>query len=89
MALTAWQWRTLVQATDTRQAFAGIEQAAGHDPDTKSGRYEARDLIAAVLRRWLSTRTLSEVRDTFAGTSVSWGPYQTFRQLVLLRTSCG
>jgi 2-methylfumaryl-CoA isomerase len=27
-------------------------------------------------------RTLDEIRAAFEGTGVSWGPYQTFRQLV-------
>ncbi|HWD85198.1 MAG TPA: CoA transferase [Solirubrobacteraceae bacterium] len=82
VALTARQWRALVDTTQLEHAFAGIERATGHDLSTESGRYEARDLIAAVLRPWFDRRTLTEVRETFAGTGVSWGPYQTFRQLV-------
>lgn len=82
VALTARQWRALVETTQTGPAFVGIEQATDHDLDTESGRYEARDLIAAILRPWFEQRTLDEVRDTFAGTGVSWGPYQTFRQLI-------
>jgi 2-methylfumaryl-CoA isomerase len=82
VALTARQWRALVAATGTGPAFAGIEQATGHDLDTETGRFQARDLIAAILRPWFAARTLAEVREMFAGTGVSWGPYQTFRQLV-------
>ncbi len=82
VALTARQWRALKEATGTGEAFAGIEQATGQDLDTETGRYEARDLIAAVLRPWFAARTLTEIRELFDGTGVSWGPYQTFRQLV-------
>jgi 2-methylfumaryl-CoA isomerase len=82
VALTARQWRALVEATGTADAFATLEQATGHDLDTETGRYEARDLIAAVLRPWFERRPLEAVRRAFAGTGVSWGPYQTFRQLV-------
>lgn len=82
VALTARQWRALVEATQTQGAFAGLEEATGHDLGTESGRFAARDLIAAVLRPWFESRTLAEIRETFAGTGVSWGPYQTFRQLV-------
>jgi hypothetical protein len=46
------------------------------------GRCGARYLIAAVLRPWFAARTLDEVRAAFEDTGVSWGPYQTFRQLV-------
>jgi 2-methylfumaryl-CoA isomerase len=82
VALTARQWHALVKATDTAGAFDGIEQTMGYDLATETGRYEARDLIAAILRPWFESRTLAEVRDAFTGTGVSWGPYQTFRQLV-------
>jgi 2-methylfumaryl-CoA isomerase len=82
VALTARQWRGLVDATASAEAFAGIENATGHDLATETGRYEARDVIAAILRPWFEARTLPEIRHAFAGTSVSWGPYQTFRQLI-------
>jgi 2-methylfumaryl-CoA isomerase len=82
VALTARQWRALVEATETGSAFASIGEATGQDLATETGRYEARDLIAAILRPWFAARTLGQVREQFAGTGVSWGPYQTFRQLV-------
>jgi 2-methylfumaryl-CoA isomerase len=82
VALTARQWKALVEATGAAQAIAALETATGIDLDTETGRYEARDFIAAVLRRWFAQRSLAQVRATFAGTGVSWGPYQTFRQLV-------
>ncbi len=82
VALTARQWEALVAATGIAEACAGVEAATGHDLDTESGRFEARDLIAAILRPWFAARDLAEIRETFDGTGVSWGPYQTFRQLV-------
>lgn len=88
VALTARQWRALVEATGTGEQFVGIERATGHDLATESGRFEARDLIAAILRPWFAARTLAEVREAFAGTGVSWGPYQTFRQLVTEDPRC-
>jgi 2-methylfumaryl-CoA isomerase len=82
VALTARQWQALIEATGLDQAFAGIEQVSGQDLNTETGRYEARDLIAAILRPWFAARTLGEIRERFSGTGVSWGPYQTFRQLI-------
>jgi len=82
VALTVRQWDALVGATGIAKACAGIEEATGHDLDTESGRFEGRDLIAALLRPWFSSRDLFEIRKAFEGTGVSWGPYQTFRQLV-------
>jgi 2-methylfumaryl-CoA isomerase len=82
VALTARQWRALQAATGLGEACAGIERVTGYALDTESGRFEARDLIAALLRPWFAARDLEAIRATFSGTSVSWGPYQTFSQLV-------
>jgi 2-methylfumaryl-CoA isomerase len=82
VALTARQWAALREATGIEDGCRGIEAATGHDLDTETGRFEARDLLAAILRPWFAARDLDEVRAAFAGTGVSWGPYQTFRQLV-------
>jgi 2-methylfumaryl-CoA isomerase len=82
VALTARQWNALQQATGIEEACRSIERATGHDLSTETGRFEARDLIAALLRPWFAARDLAAIRKTFAGTGVSWGPYQTFRQLV-------
>lgn len=81
VALTARQWRALQDVTGIRPACEGIESATGHDLSTESGRFEARDLIAAMLRPWFAARDLATVREAFEGTGVSSGAYQTFRQL--------
>jgi 2-methylfumaryl-CoA isomerase len=82
VALTPRQWAALVEVTEIEQACRDIEHATRQDLNTESGRFQARDLIAALLRPWFASRDLAEIRRTFAGTNVSWGPYQTFRQLV-------
>jgi 2-methylfumaryl-CoA isomerase len=82
VALTGRQWIALVDVTGTAEAFGSLEGVTGHDLSSEDGRFGARDLIAAVVRPWFEARTLDEVREAFDGTGVSWGPYQTFRQLV-------
>jgi 2-methylfumaryl-CoA isomerase len=82
VALTARQWRALIEVTGVGEACAKIEAATGHDLATESGRFEARDLITALLRPWFASRDLAAVRAAFDGTNVSSGAYQTFRQLV-------
>ena len=88
VALTARQWNALVEATGIAQACRNVTHATGHDLSTESGRFQARDLIAALLRPWFAARDLAEIRKTFAGTNVSWGPYQTFRQLITEDPRC-
>jgi 2-methylfumaryl-CoA isomerase len=82
VALTNRQWKALLDVTGTHEQMAKINEATGVDLDTESGRFEDRDLIAAILRPWFQSRDLGEIRQAFEGTGVSWGPYQTFRQLV-------
>jgi 2-methylfumaryl-CoA isomerase len=82
VALTNRQWESLLTVTDTHQQMVKIKEATGVDLDTESGRFEDRDLIAAILRPWFEARDLSEIRSAFTGTGVSWGTYQTFGQLV-------
>ena len=88
VALTARQWQALQDATGIHEACRSVEQATGHDLSTEAGRFEARDLIAALLRPWFAARDLADVRERFAGTGVSWGPYQTFKQLVTEDPRC-
>ncbi len=74
------------RAAATRPASPRPARASSRRRATTSsaeaGRFGARDLIAALLRPWFAARDLAEIRAAFAGTNVSWGPYQTFRQLV-------
>jgi 2-methylfumaryl-CoA isomerase len=51
------------------------------DLETESGRFEARDAIAALLSRWCAGKTLSEIGAAFKGTGVLWGPFQDFLTL--------
>jgi 2-methylfumaryl-CoA isomerase len=88
VALTARQWKALVEVVGIEKACRSIEHATGYDLSTETGRFEARDLIAALLRPWFASRDLATIRKQFAGTNVSWGPYQTFRQLVAEDPRC-
>jgi 2-methylfumaryl-CoA isomerase len=82
VALTARQWRALVEATGSGEAMQALSAATGFNLDTESGRFLARDFLVAVLRPWFAAHSLDAVRDVFTRHRVSWGPYQTFSQLV-------
>ena len=88
VALTNRQWDALLEVTRLREPMSAIAEAIGVDLDTESGRYEGRDMIAALLRPWFEGRGLPEIRAAFEGTGVSWGPYQTFGQLVTEDPRC-
>ena len=88
VALTSRQWAALRKVTGLGDAFDQIGRATGLDLDTESGRYEGRDMIAAILRPWFAARDLATLRELFTGTGVSWGPYQSFSQLVQFDPRC-
>jgi 2-methylfumaryl-CoA isomerase len=82
IALTPRQWRAMGRATGLTEKLAMVGELMEVDLDTETGRYEARDAIAALLARWCAGKTLEEIRAVFAGTGVLWGPFQDFVELV-------
>jgi 2-methylfumaryl-CoA isomerase len=82
IALTPRQWRAIGSATGLADKLALVGQIMEVDLETETGRYEARDAIAALLARWCAARSLAEIREAFAGTGVLWGPFQDFVGLV-------
>ena len=83
VALTARQWNALLEATGIT---AGLPQTSSAQPATTSAPRAAVSRAATLSPRCcapgLRARELAAIRKEFAGTNVSWGPYQTFRQLV-------
>jgi 2-methylfumaryl-CoA isomerase len=82
IALTPRQWRALGQATGLTERLAMVGTMMEVDLHTEAGRYEAREMIAALLARWCAGHSLDEIRQAFAGTGVLWGQFQDFHQLV-------
>jgi 2-methylfumaryl-CoA isomerase len=82
IALTPRQWRGLGRATGLADKLARVGEIMEVALDTETGRYEARDAIAALLARWCAGRTLAEIGAAFGGSGVLWGPFQDFLELV-------
>lgn len=79
--LTARHFRDLAAATGLTRTFAELAEATGADFTSDSGRYEHREVIAALLIPWFAKRTVKEISDAFQGTSVLWERYRTFAGL--------
>jgi 2-methylfumaryl-CoA isomerase len=87
-AISERQWRALVRATGVETGLQTAATALGHRLDSESGRYEARELISAVLRPWFARRTLAEVATAFSDRSILWGPYRSVRQMLAEDPRC-
>jgi len=82
IALTPRQWRALGRATGLADKLAMVGAMMEVDLETETGRYEARDAIAALVARWCAGKTLAEITAAFSGSGVLWGPFQDFVELV-------
>ena len=80
--VTNRMWTELGKATGLTDKLGALEALLGYDFTKEGDRFKARDGISAILRAWCEARTLQQITDTFDGTGVCWGPYQTFTQLV-------
>ncbi len=87
-AISNRQWRAIGKATGLAPQIAMIGPMMQVDLDTEGGRFEARAAIAAVLEPWFARRTLAEIRTSFEGSGVLWGPYQDFGELVREDARC-
>ena len=82
VALTLRQWQNLVKATGLAEAFTTCEKMLGVDLTKEGDRFQAREVIGAILKPWTIARTLEEIRTIFDAHDVCWGPYWTFMELV-------
>jgi 2-methylfumaryl-CoA isomerase len=82
VALTQRQWRNLVAATGLGDSFDAIARLIDVDLDDEGGRFAAREVLGATLKPWVLLHTLEELHEIFDRHGVSWGPYQTFTELV-------
>jgi 2-methylfumaryl-CoA isomerase len=88
VGLTPRQWRSLVTAAGIADACGHVEKLLGVDLSKEGDRFAARHMISALIEPWVSSRTLSEVREVFDAHDVCWGPYQTFTELVSTDPRC-
>ena len=82
VALTLRHWKSLVEATGLSEPFASLEQMMQVDLTKEGDRFAAREVIGALLKPWMVTRTMHEIREIFDEHDVCWGPYWTFKELV-------
>jgi 2-methylfumaryl-CoA isomerase len=82
VAITGRMWSELGKATGLAETFAGIGAELGLDLSDEGDRFKASDAISAPLAEWCAQRTLAQIEQTFQGTGVCWGPYQSFKQML-------
>ncbi|MGA7088632.1 MAG: CoA transferase [Candidatus Dormiibacterota bacterium] len=88
VALTASQWARLIAATGSQEQVQELEVRYGVDLREEGARFQYREEISELLRRWIGSRSYQEVSEAFDRRQVLWGPYQTFKELVAHDSRC-
>ena len=81
-AITSRQWKSLLDAIGGHEAMRHVEAMLGVDLSDEGQRFEARDVVAPIVSRWIAARGYGEVRTAFDEAGVCWGPYQSFLEMV-------
>jgi len=78
IGLTDRQWRGIVKVT----GIAAALDALGLDLSAEGVRWEARQVITAILQPWFAARPLAEVAKAFDAAGLTWGPFRSFAEAV-------
>ena len=81
-AISANQWKSLVEACAVAPAIAQLERHMGLDFNDEAQRFEARDAIAALLEPWFAARSRPEAEALLERHKACWGRYSTVTELL-------
>lgn len=82
VAISSGQWKALVQCCDIEQAITGAQQSLNLDFNDEAQRFEGREIIAALLRPWFSSRSFEQIETALNRFRVCWGKYNGVRELL-------
>jgi 2-methylfumaryl-CoA isomerase len=82
VALTRRHFADLAAVTGLAGTFAELERLLQADFGRDGDRYRHREVIAALLAPWFAERSLADVEQHLAATSVLWSRYRRFTDLV-------
>lgn len=76
VAITARQWRELLDITGSSDVVAAVEKALGADFSDEGDRYRHRGVLVALMQPWFADRTLPEIAAALGSTHVLWSPFR-------------
>jgi 2-methylfumaryl-CoA isomerase len=82
VCLTTRQWQNLLKATGLGQVIADLSQLRNLDLNQEGNRYLARESLREIFSQWVGNQSYSEIVQIFGDHKVSWGPYQSFNELL-------
>ena len=82
VAISAGQWKNLVQACGIAAEVEALEQRTGLDLADEAQRFEARDALAAMIEPWFATRSLERAERELRAHKATFGLYQNVGELL-------
>ena len=81
-AISANQWRSLVEACGIGPAVEELELRTGLDFGDEAQRFEGREAIAALVEPWFAALSSGQAEALLERHKVCWGRYSTVRELL-------
>lgn len=81
-AISAGQWKALVEACGIAGQVAALEQRTGLNLGDEADRFACREAIAELVAPWFATRTQAEAGRLLEARKVCWGRYSTVGELL-------
>ena len=82
IALSANQWRGLLNATGLEESMQALATRLDLDLNHEGNRFTARNEIAEVLGAWVAKQNFEALAQSFDENRVCWGKYQTVTELI-------
>jgi len=82
VAITARQWKALVESLRIEDEIAKLESRLGVSFQDEGVRFIYRDEIAAIISRAVVLRTYAEISAAFDAVGVCWAPYRTLHNAI-------
>lgn len=82
VAISAGQWKSLVQACGIAAEVGALERRTGLDLADEAQRFEARDALAALIEPWFAARSLEQAERELRAHNATFGRYQNVGELL-------
>lgn len=82
IGLTARQWKSLCEATESSQAMDQLADTLGRNFKAEGDRFESRDEISKIIGAYIQSKRFDEIAKRFNEHGVCWSRYQTVKQMV-------
>lgn len=82
VAISAGQWKCLVNACGIADAVQALQLRTGLDMTDEAHRFEAREALAALIEPWFAARTREQAECELLAHKATWGHYSTVGELL-------